>query len=315
MNKCRICFNENELDKNYSIREMMQGKGDVFNYFLCSECGCLQIIDFPENLNLYYQDYYTNERTRNELSVPKKILWDLRYFISNYKIYSLIEKIHYNSVLNWKRIARINKESKILDVGCGSGDILFEFRNHGFSNLTGIDPNLDENIKNDVIYLFRKSIFEIEEDFDFIMFNHSFEHIWDQHDTLEKAKDLLENNGVIMLRIPVINTAFYVYRENWVQIDAPRHFYLHSLESIDRLCSQHGLQIYHKYFDSSEFQFIGSEQYMKGIALHADNSYLENTKKSIFSMKDVKYFKKQAKKLNKEEKGDQVVLFIKRIGG
>jgi hypothetical protein len=54
---------------------------------------------------------------------------------------------------------------------------------------------------------------------------------------------------------------------------------------------------------------------MKGIALHADNSYLENTKKSIFSMKDVKYFKKQAKKLNKEEKGDQVVLFIKRIGG
>lgn len=313
MNKCRICFNENELDKNYSIREMMQGKGDVFNYFLCSGCGCLQITDFPVNLKLYYKEYYTNERVWNEFSFLKKIFWEFRSTLSNYKIYSLIEKINYNSILNWKRIARINKESKILDVGCGSGDVLFEFKKHGFGNLTGIDPNLIFNVKNAGINLFKKSIFEIEEKYDFIMFNHSFEHIWKQHDTLEKAKDLLDKNGVIMLRLPVINNAFFSYKENWVQIDAPRHFYLHSLESINLLCCQHGLQVYNKYFDSSEFQFIGSEQYRQGIALNADNSYLKNTKKSIFSMKDVKYFKKQAKKLNKEEKGDQVVLFIKRI--
>jgi SAM-dependent methyltransferase len=293
---------------------MMQGKGDVFNYFLCSSCGCLQITDYPENINNYYHDYYTSERKWNKLPILKKKLWDFRSFISNYKIYSFIEKLNFNSILNWENSANLDNTAKILDVGCGSGDILYEFWKHGFRNLTGIDPNLIVDIKNSGINLFRKSIFEIEDKFDFIMLNHSFEHIWEQHDTLEKAKDLLENNGVIMLRIPVINTAFYVYRENWVQIDAPRHFYLHSLESIDQLCSQHGLQIYHKYFDSSEFQFIGSEQYRQGIALHANNSYLENPKNSIFLRKDIRNYKKQAQRLNKEEKGDQVVLFIKKIG-
>jgi SAM-dependent methyltransferase len=300
--------------ENYSIREMMQSTGNVFNYFLCTECGCLQISEFPENLKLYYLDYYTTERTWNKLSFLKKYTWDLRFLISNNKIYTLLEKINYNSILDWKRRAGINRYSKILDVGCGSGDILFEFRKHGFSNLTGIDPNLIFNVKNAGINLFRKSIFEIEGDFDFIMFNHSFEHIWEQHDTLEKAKELLVKNGIILLRIPVINTAFYTYRENWVQIDAPRHFYLHSLESINRLCSQHGLKICNKYFDSSDFQFIGSEQYRQGIALNADNSYLKNPKKSIFTRKDIRMYKIQAQQFNKEEKGDQVVLFIKKIG-
>ena len=157
---------------------MMQGKGDMFNYFRCSRCGCLQITDFPVNLHFYYKDYYTNERVWKEFSFSKKILWKFRSTLSNYKIYSLIEKINFNSILNWKQIARINKESNILDVGCGSGDVLNEFKMHGFGNLTGIDPYLAVEIKKEDIELFRKSIFEIESKFNFIMFNHSFEHIW-----------------------------------------------------------------------------------------------------------------------------------------
>ena len=314
MNKCRICLHENGLNELYSIREMMQGTGKTFNYFLCSGCGCLQISELPENLNLFYQNYYTAERKWIKISDLKKYAWNVRSFLSNYKIYSLLERIKYNSVLDWVRRAGIKKHSKILDIGCGSGDILYEFRKHGFCNITGIDPNLDLNSENEGLNLFRKSVFETEGKFDFIMFNHSFEHIWEQHETLEKAKKLLEKSGVILIRIPIINCAFYTYKENWVQIDAPRHFYLHSVESINLLCKQHGLRIYHKYFDSSEFQFIGSEQYKQGIALNADNSYQKSPEKSIFTKKDIENFKKRARKLNKEEKGDQIVLFIKRIG-
>jgi SAM-dependent methyltransferase len=314
MIECRICSHKNELTEILSVREMMMGKGDLFKYFLCSECGCLQITNLPDNLIDYYQDYYTAVQTQNKLSLLKRNLWKIRSFLSNYKIYSLIEGISYNSVLNWKRQADLNFRSKILDVGCGNGDILSQFRDHGFMNLTGIDPNLNENKGNNQIHLFRKTILEIEDKFNFIMFNHSFEHIWEQHDTLEKAADLLEKKGVILLRLPVINTAFYTYRENWVQIDAPRHFYIHSMKSIDRLCRQHGLHIYHKYFDSSDFQFLGSEQYRQGIALNAVNSYLKNQRESIFTKKAVKDYRKQAKQLNREGNGDQVVLFMRRIG-
>jgi SAM-dependent methyltransferase len=313
MKKCRICEFVDKLNEEFLVKEMMFGTNQMFNYFMCSNCGCLQISDLPENINLYYQDYYTDYVKWNKISFLKRILWQLRSLISNYKIYSFIEKVRPNNILKWKNIAGIKMDSKILDVGCGSGDILYEFRKHGFRNLTGIDINLKENIRNGGIDLFRRSIFEMERKFDFIMFNHSFEHIWEQHETLEKAKNLLEENGVILLRLPVINAAFYIYRENWVQIDAPRHFYIHSLNSINILCNQHGLNIFHKYFDSSEFQFAGSEQYKLNIPLNANNSYYKNPSDSIFTKKDIEYYRKEAVLLNKEEKGDSVVLFINRI--
>jgi SAM-dependent methyltransferase len=268
----------------------------------------------PENLQLYYQGYYTVEQIWHKLPLWKKIFWNFRSLLSNYIIYSLIEKFRQNSVLHWKSIAGIKKSSSIIDIGCGNGDILYEFRKHGFKNLKGIDPYLDVEISNDGIDLLKKSIFEIESKFDFIMFNHSFEHIWEQHEVLEKAKNLLDKKGVILLRIPIINTAFQIYGENWVQIDAPRHFYLHTLRSIGILCELHKLEIFHKYFDSSEFQFIGSEQYKQGISLNSDRSFLKKPAKSIFTQKEIKTFKRQANQFNRQEKGDQVVLFIKKIG-
>lgn len=314
MNKCRICTYTGNSKDVYHVKEMMFGTGKKFTYFICPTCGCLQLSELPDNIEQYYQNYYTNYSNWKEISRFRKILWATRTIITNFKIYSFVEKLTFNSILHWKVKAGINKKSKILDIGCGNGDLLYEFRKHGFRNLTGIDPNLVSNKIDSRITLYKKSVFDIENKFDLIMFNHSFEHVWEQHSTLEKAKDLLEENGKIIIRIPVLNNAFTTYKENWVQIDAPRHFYLHSMESINNLCSQHGLQIYHKYFDSSEFQFIGSEQYEKGIPLFSEHSYLKNRAQTIFTNLNVKELRKKARQFNKEEKGDQVVLFIKRIG-
>jgi SAM-dependent methyltransferase len=313
MKKCRICESIDKFNEGFLVKEMMFGTKLEFNYFLCSSCGCLQISDFPENINLFYQAYYTENAKWNKISFLKKNLWQLRSLISNYKIYSFIEKVRPNNILKWKNLAGIKMDSKILDVGCGNGDILYEFKKHGFTNLTGIDPNLKSEIKTKEINLFKKKIFEIDSTFDLIMFNHSYEHIWEQNETLVKVKDILNEKGVLLLRLPIINFAYFKYRENWVQIDAPRHFYIHSITSINKLCNQHRLKIFHKYFDSSEFQFVGSEQYKLNIPLNANNSYYKNPTNSIFTKKDVEYYRKEAVLLNKEEKGDSVVLFINRM--
>jgi 2-polyprenyl-3-methyl-5-hydroxy-6-metoxy-1,4-benzoquinol methylase len=45
-----------------------------------------------------------------------------------------------------KEIIKRNKESKILDAGCGSGLLLYKFYKEGFKNLHGIDLN-PENVK------------------------------------------------------------------------------------------------------------------------------------------------------------------------
>ena len=57
MYNCQIC---NAID-NYKIintREMMFGTFEEFEYLECSYCGCLQLINPPQNTEKYYPEGY-----------------------------------------------------------------------------------------------------------------------------------------------------------------------------------------------------------------------------------------------------------------
>ena len=54
---CKICSNK-DGNKFYSVREMQFGTRDEFIYCECSNCGCLQLVNPPENLSKYYPPEY-----------------------------------------------------------------------------------------------------------------------------------------------------------------------------------------------------------------------------------------------------------------
>ena len=110
---------------------------------------------------------------------------------------------------------------------------------------------------------------------------------------------------------PVIDSwAWENYGVNWVQIDAPRHFFVHSRKSIKLLAEKVGLTVKKIIYDSTELQFWGSEQYKGDIPLEVENSYSINPSKSIFSKKKIKMFEKKAKKLNSKGRGDQAIFYL-----
>jgi len=146
------------------------------------------------------------------------------------------------------------------------------------------------------------------------MFHHSFEHVADPLETLYFVKKLLSPNGTRLIRIPVVDSwAWENYGVNWVQIDAPRHFFLHSQKSMKILAKSAGFKIKEIICDSTEFQFWGSEQYKRDIPLNSENSYSVNPSKSIFSKREIRIFKEKAKKLNSESRGDQVAFYLKKF--
>jgi len=207
------------------------------------------------------------------ISIRRRRLWQVRRFLSLSFLYPFISTVSYNTILHWARISKININSNILDVGCGNGDVLYEFSKNGFLNLIGIDPLVKDQVKFN-INLYKKDLLSFKPGlrFDLIMFNHSFEHISDQQNTLSRAVELLSENGVIMIRTPVVNKAFEIYKENWVQIDAPSHLVIHSTKSIELMCNTSNTKIFYIYFDSTAFQFLGSEQFKKNISSFSDNS-------------------------------------------
>ncbi|MFZ9263395.1 MAG: hypothetical protein ACO3AA_08685, partial [Chitinophagaceae bacterium] len=103
------------------------------------------------------------------------------------------------------------------------------------------------------------------------------------------------------------------YKEHWIQLDPPRHLYLHSLESIEKLVSASNLKIKEIIFDSTEFQFIGSEQAKMGIALEDNRSYIKNKTTDLFSSAQINDFKKRAVELNSQKKGDQIAVVITHV--
>ena len=315
---CKVCGNS-ENNKPFQIREMMFGFRDEFTYFECSKCGCLQIAEIPKNMGKYYPaNYYSFQKRKKEGSTN----FIKQYIKKQWGEYALFKKGLIGKILYMKypnpffdMISRIgvNYNSRILDVGCGAGNLLYSLNETGFKNLIGVDPYIDEGVIDRGVKIFKKTIHELPDDqkFDLIISNHSFEHIPNQLETLFKISKILSETGVCLIRMPVKTEYIWNrYGINWVQIDAPRHFFLHTIKSFTYLAKKAGLVIKDITFDSTEFLFWGSEQYKRGIPLRAENSYSVNPKKSIFTAKQIRKFRMMAKKLNIDKQGDQAVFYL-----
>jgi SAM-dependent methyltransferase len=208
----------------------------------------------------------------------------------------------------------LNKDTKILDVGCGAGSVLYYLNGLGFNNLMGIDPFIAKDIDyGNGLKIIKQEINEVDGQWDLVMFHHSFEHVSYPLETMQSASRLLTPNGTIVIRIPTVSSyAWKHYKVFWVQLDAPRHFYLHSIESMKILADHSGLNLHEVIYDSSGFQFWGSEQYVKGLPFRDKRSYAVNPRGSIFLKADISAFNIRAHELNEVKQGDQAIFLLRK---
>lgn len=316
---CRICGNA-EGNKDYLVKEMMFGFRDTFNYYQCAKCGCLQIAEIPQDMSKYYPaDYYSFRHHQNAV---KDFIKRLRYPYALYGkgivgrvLLAVLPIDNVAVVLHELARVHIQSESKIVDVGCGSGELLYELRNMGFKNLYGIDRYVPAGTPHsNGLEIVGCSLRDAAvSGCDLVMFNHSFEHMEEPADTLAIVHGMLRDGGVCFIRMPTVSSyAWQRYGVHWMQIDAPRHFFVHSVESIRMLASQVGFVCEDIVYDSTEAQFVGSEQYQKGILVHSEMSYFKHPRTSIFSANDIRSFKRKAVELNAMKQGDSIAVYLRK---
>jgi SAM-dependent methyltransferase len=316
MTTCRICGNSGQ-NTIFEAREMMYGYRDIFRYFQCKLCNCLQIENPPSDISAFYPgNYYSYKPLRKKFTIIKEAerLRNKHAIKGNSLVGRAIYWVYPNRLLQQLSPLLSEPNKKILDVGCGSGAFLFSLREAGFGKTYGIDPYIPDSIQHkNGLRISKQELKSVKGNFDLIIFKHSFEHIFDQINTLKLASNLLNYGGHCLIGVPIVSSyAWEHYNVNWVQLDAPRHFYLHSLESMNILAEKCKLKIDRIIHNSKSLQFWGSEQYLQDIPLKSEKSYDTNPKKSIFSKKDIASFNKRAAELNDAQQGDSVFFILKK---
>lgn len=287
----------------------MLGIGDRHEYGECQCCGSIQNLCPPSDLGKYYPDNYYSLNRKKEHPLKGWLRTQrARWFLGEFNLIgaltsNLLGKPYF---VPWLKRANVDRNSEILDVGCGSGYLLFHLQACGYRNLTGVDPFLGQSIYEPGLRLLKLDLAEMKGTFDFIMLHHSLEHVLQPVVTLQQIARLLKPQGICLIRTPVAGTwAWQTYGANWVQLDAPRHILIPSVAGMEHLTHKAGLSLEETQFDSDRFQIVGSEKLKQGQSFYADAM-------ALFSRQQIREFDRQAQQLNVDKNGDQACFWLRK---
>ena len=205
------------------------------------ELGYFEIVNKPTNEELakhYGNKYYQNVSSDNSL---------------NFKLQYCEEEINYFNNF-YKRMYDIVKnkitDKRFLDVGCGEGFGLKNFKDFGF-NVTGIDfssfgittqnNSLLDNFINGDIYKTMDNLILNKKQYDVINLSNVLEHVIDPISILNNLKNLLTKNGILVITVPndfsklqnYLKTNNYIDNDFWVA--PPEHLTYFTLDSLKNL--------------------------------------------------------------------------------
>ena len=219
--------------------------------------------------------------SKSDMLVTKPVPEDLEkyYDPNNYISHSdsgngLLEKI-YQTVKRYtlnKKVKLINKytieEKKLLDIGCGTGEFLFNAKNKNWKTV-GVELNQNARKKaTDKKLEIYKSLDAINnQKFDVITLWHVLEHLSDLDNQINKITSLLNKNGTLIIAVPNYKSydAQY-YKEFWAAYDTPRHLWHFSQNAIKTIFINKKIEVVETlpmYFDSYYVSLL-SEKYKTG---------------------------------------------------
>lgn len=293
----------------------MHGTREVFYYATCESCGCMQLIDFPQDLGSLYVDYYGRDAINRR---------GLSYRIQKWSFataagaqWNLIGAL-YNRYMGTATAAIISemipRDVSVLDVGCANGLLLLKMKDAGFQNVKGCDPFITSSLCYDNgVRVEKQELTDVVDDFDVVMANHVLEHVPNQREFLMQIFEHLKPSGKVFIRIPTCSSwAFDNYGSDWYQIDAPRHLFIHSRLSIARLLESVGFVNVTVQDDSNIWQIVSSDLYRLNMPFITHSKwFLKNLPILVFTKK-LHRLRQFVVELNLDSRGDQICIVAEK---
>lgn len=301
-------------DVRHPAREMMLGLRERFAYRSCGTCGALWLEPSPGAEARYYPSSYYAFESRRAPAVRRSLRRFARRLCG--PAGGLLALISGRAggvravVRGWP-----SRQTRVLDVGCGAGELLWLLWELGYRRLAGVDPHLPPAVAQDQPFPIRRAPAPAATGtWDLVVLNHVLEHTDAPASLIRVCAARLAPGGALLVRVPVVpNAAWRRHGVNWVQLDAPRHAWIPTRDAIARLASAAGLTLESAAFDSCAFQFWGSRLYARDIPLHDPRSPLRDGWRAARLLPAVLVDAGRAAWVNRRGTGDQMC-FVLRAG-
>ena len=322
--KCEICHSMQLTSLESS--EMMFGGSESFFYLRCESCGTTFQPNKLEDYSKYYPESYYSFKYKEPKGLSGRIRRVKRKIRNQYYFFGLgfigriLASVRPCPTNHLSKHVHLKKDMSILEIGCGSGEMLHELGDLGIRRLVGVDPYVAQDINFDngvrILQCSTKNLNArfADEKFDLIIFNHSLEHSLTPLEDLEVAISLLNKDGEILVRIPVSGSAIAnEYENHWWSLDAPRHIYIFSRKSMSQVATKLGLRVVKTHYEGTIDDFIASEQHRAGISLLSELSYVKSKDFSHFSKTQLINWEKEIDLQNRLGTAAQAGFLLKRV--
>ncbi len=229
---CPVC----EIDDSEVLAEKDRYGFECKNV-ICKNCGLVYIN--PRMSNSFYTSLYKEDY--RDIYSGQTVDY-VKYFENRYAGgKSMFE------FLNSK--IPVKKGAKVLDVGCGIGAVLKYFKDQGCT-IHGIDLGA-EFIKygreNHDLNLHLNTIFDVELDYapDVIVYSHVFEHILDLNKEAAQLRNLLADDGVLLLEVPGVLNLTPSYNGNFMKYCQNAHTFSFSKNTLQNVMEKNGFELIH----------------------------------------------------------------------
>ena len=235
-----------------------------FEYHRCPQCSSYTLLNRTMHYKeaIYPVDYYTQIGLTKPLSYLQKKWAEYSYgeFSPLGFLCSLLMGTKHRSVQYFGDL-EIKKGSRILDFGCGNGQLMKMLYYLGYHSLSGIDPmTIPNDLGPDGCGLLYHNIEQIYGDFHVIISCHSIEHVPDPIATLHKLACHLKPGGILIIQCPISpNIIIDRYGPSWVGWDAPRHLTIPSQKAIQEALAKDDVFLHAVYNESTLWSWQASD--------------------------------------------------------
>jgi len=271
LDECDIC-GESDFEDLYSMSDKTRELKTEFRLVKCKKCGVFFLNPQPsqKELEAHYEGRYYS---LNGISLKSSKKVSFRIFLYNLyfnnKNKNFLGKLFFLPFVNYLRGTEISRGKKLLDIGSGSGQFIYEMNQLGME-VTGVEPgNFDEeSSKKNGLSIYNSDLISAsfpKDYFDTITLNQVLEHVSNPSKTLDEIYRILRRRGTFILGVPNNNSlAYKLFKENWYQLDVPRHLFHFSNKNLIKFLQMKGFRIKKVRYNSRPSQFTKSFRYFLG---------------------------------------------------